>query len=142
MRIRSAVAATVLVVLAGQVANVQAEVVIETVTVGDPGNAGELSGEGAGGAGPNRIYHLDICPTAWRRRSPHCATHEGWPYTWATGSDRFNRLRVLRAAATLPKTGSRHTDAGVGGPPVLPGRWYVIAFLRVAALAGARLSLH
>jgi len=32
-----------------------AQVVIETVTVGDPGNPGELSGEGAGGVGPNRI---------------------------------------------------------------------------------------
>ncbi len=30
-------------------------VVIETVTVGNPGNAGELSGEGAGGWGPDRI---------------------------------------------------------------------------------------
>ncbi len=34
---------------------VQAEVVIDTVTVGNPGNAGELSGEGAGGFGPDRI---------------------------------------------------------------------------------------
>ena len=39
--------------LAGQTA--VAEVVIETVTIGDPGNAGELSGEGAGGFGPDRI---------------------------------------------------------------------------------------
>ena len=30
-------------------------VVIETVTVGNPGNPGELSGEGAGGFGPTRI---------------------------------------------------------------------------------------
>ena len=30
-------------------------VVIETVPVGNPGNAGELSGEGAGGCGPDRI---------------------------------------------------------------------------------------
>jgi len=30
-------------------------VVIDTVPVGDPGNAGELSGEGAGGHGPDRI---------------------------------------------------------------------------------------
>ena len=36
-------------------AGVQAEVVVEWVTVGDPGNAGELSGEGAGGFGPDRI---------------------------------------------------------------------------------------
>jgi formylglycine-generating enzyme required for sulfatase activity len=34
---------------------VQAEVVIETVTVGNPGNEGELSGAGAGGYGPDRI---------------------------------------------------------------------------------------
>ncbi|MGB2987379.1 MAG: SUMF1/EgtB/PvdO family nonheme iron enzyme, partial [Phycisphaerae bacterium] len=34
---------------------VQAEVVIETVTVGNPGNDGELSGEGAGGYGPDRV---------------------------------------------------------------------------------------
>ncbi|MGB2987354.1 MAG: IPTL-CTERM sorting domain-containing protein [Phycisphaerae bacterium] len=34
---------------------VQAEVVIETVTVGNPGNAGELSGDGAGGDGPDRV---------------------------------------------------------------------------------------
>ena len=32
----------------------QAEVVIETVTVGNPGNAGEWSGESYGGSGPNR----------------------------------------------------------------------------------------
>lgn len=32
-----------------------ASVVIETVPVGNPGNAGELSGEGAGGLGPDRI---------------------------------------------------------------------------------------
>ncbi|MHC4091184.1 MAG: SUMF1/EgtB/PvdO family nonheme iron enzyme [Planctomycetota bacterium] len=37
------------------VSDAQAEVVIETVTVGNPGNAGELSGEGAGGQGPDRI---------------------------------------------------------------------------------------
>jgi sulfatase modifying factor 1 len=30
-------------------------VVIDTVTIGNPGNAGELSGEGAGGYGPDRI---------------------------------------------------------------------------------------
>ena len=40
-------------------------VVIDTVTVGNPGNAGELSGEGAGGFGPDRIcgavdYTYDI----------------------------------------------------------------------------------
>ncbi len=34
---------------------VQADVVIETVTIGNPGNAGELSGTGAGGEGPDRI---------------------------------------------------------------------------------------
>jgi len=34
---------------------VQADVVIDTVTVGNPGNAGELSGSGAGGLGPDRI---------------------------------------------------------------------------------------
>ena len=33
----------------------QAEVVIDTVTVGNPGNAGELAGVGAGGHGDNRI---------------------------------------------------------------------------------------
>ncbi len=56
MRIRSAVAATALVVLGGQVANVQAEVVIDTVTVGNPGNAGENSGESEpGGYGPDRV---------------------------------------------------------------------------------------
>ena len=32
-----------------------ADVYIHTVTVGNPGNAGELSGEGAGGFGPDRI---------------------------------------------------------------------------------------
>ena len=38
-------------------AGVQAEVVVEWVTVGDPGNTGELSGEGTGpsGYGPDRI---------------------------------------------------------------------------------------
>jgi sulfatase modifying factor 1 len=33
----------------------QADVVIDTVTVGNPGNTGELSGAGAGGFGPDRI---------------------------------------------------------------------------------------
>jgi len=33
----------------------QAMITIETVPVGDPGNAGELSGAGAGGYGPDRI---------------------------------------------------------------------------------------
>jgi hypothetical protein len=33
----------------------RANVVIETVTVGNPGNVGELSGAGAGGYGPERI---------------------------------------------------------------------------------------
>ncbi len=47
-------AAIVLLTLAGS-APVQGEVVIETVIVGNPGNAGELSGEGAGGIGPDRI---------------------------------------------------------------------------------------
>ena len=32
-----------------------AAITIDTVAVGDPGNAGELSGEGAGGSGPDRI---------------------------------------------------------------------------------------
>ncbi len=54
MRIRSAVAATALVVLGVQVANVHAEVAIDTVTVGNPGNAGELSGV-AGVPTPERI---------------------------------------------------------------------------------------
>jgi formylglycine-generating enzyme len=40
-------------VLAAAVAN--ANVSIETVPVGNPGNAGELSGQGAGGQGENRI---------------------------------------------------------------------------------------
>ncbi len=35
--------------------SIHAEVVIETVTVGHPGNDGELSGAGAGGLGPDRI---------------------------------------------------------------------------------------
>jgi sulfatase modifying factor 1 len=49
-----AVGATVLMAC---VSGVQAQVVIETVPVGNPGNAGELSGEGAGagGYGPDRI---------------------------------------------------------------------------------------
>jgi formylglycine-generating enzyme required for sulfatase activity len=34
---------------------VRADVVIDTVTVGNPGNTGELSGSGAGGLGPDRI---------------------------------------------------------------------------------------
>ena len=45
-------------ILSCVVGSVQAEVVIETVPVGNPGNAGELSGSGAGapgGYGPDRI---------------------------------------------------------------------------------------
>ena len=41
--------------LVGFATSVDAEVVIETVTVGNPGNAGELSGEGAGGSGDDRV---------------------------------------------------------------------------------------
>jgi len=48
---RAAVAAAMLLLAAGAV---QA-VVIDTVPVGNPGNTGELSGAGAGGAGPDRI---------------------------------------------------------------------------------------
>ena len=47
-----AVGATVLMAC---VSGAQAQVVIDTVPVGNPGNAGELSGEGAGGLGPDRI---------------------------------------------------------------------------------------
>ena len=47
----AAVAAVVVACISG----VQAEVVIDTVPVGNPGNAGELSGAGAGGWGPDRI---------------------------------------------------------------------------------------
>jgi len=36
-------------------ATLEAELVMETVVVGNPGNAGELSGEGAGGSGEDRI---------------------------------------------------------------------------------------
>ena len=46
-----AVAAVVLVCVSG----VQADVVMETVPVGNVGNAGELSGAGAGGYGPDVI---------------------------------------------------------------------------------------
>jgi hypothetical protein len=41
--------------LAACVAGAQASIVIDTVPVGNPGNAGELSGAGAGGFGPDRI---------------------------------------------------------------------------------------
>jgi len=37
------------------VSGAQADVMIETITVGNPGNQGELSGSGAGGTGPDRI---------------------------------------------------------------------------------------
>ena len=43
------------VVCAGVVFMASAEIVIETVPVGNPGNAGELSGGGAGGYGSDRI---------------------------------------------------------------------------------------
>jgi len=47
---------TALVVgLCGCAVATRAEVKIDTVTVGNPGNAGELSGAGAGGMGPDRI---------------------------------------------------------------------------------------
>ena len=42
-------------VLAGLLAETALAVNIETVPVGNPGNAGELSGSGAGGVGPDRI---------------------------------------------------------------------------------------
>ena len=49
--LRASVFVLVVAVLAGTAAAVN----IETVPVGNPGNAGELSGSGAGGYGPNRI---------------------------------------------------------------------------------------
>ncbi|MHC4698767.1 MAG: DUF4215 domain-containing protein [Planctomycetota bacterium] len=55
MRLRSAIVAVVLLSLAGVAASVHAEVVIETVTVGNPGNAGEDSGQCVPGwEGPRR----------------------------------------------------------------------------------------
>ncbi len=47
--------ATVAAVVLACVSGVQADVVMETVPVGNLGNAGELSGLGAGGNGPDRI---------------------------------------------------------------------------------------
>ncbi len=47
--------AVVAAVVVACISGVQAEVVIDTVSVGNPGNAGELSGAGAGGWGPDRI---------------------------------------------------------------------------------------
>ena len=37
------------------VSGASADIVIDTVTVGNPGNVGELSGDGAGGYGPDRV---------------------------------------------------------------------------------------
>ncbi|MBU0719139.1 MAG: SUMF1/EgtB/PvdO family nonheme iron enzyme [Planctomycetes bacterium] len=53
MRCFGVISAVVSSAFVGSVA--KAGVVIETVTVGNPGNAGELSGEGAGGMGLDRI---------------------------------------------------------------------------------------
>ncbi len=46
---------TAFVTVLALLASTAQAVTIETVPVGDPGNAGELSGEGAGGSGPDRI---------------------------------------------------------------------------------------
>jgi formylglycine-generating enzyme required for sulfatase activity len=46
---------TAAMLAAACVAGAQASIVIDTVPVGNPGNAGELSGAGAGGFGPDRI---------------------------------------------------------------------------------------
>ncbi len=43
------------VALSAGVSAAQAEVVIDTVTIGNPGNCGELSGTDAGGSGPDRV---------------------------------------------------------------------------------------
>jgi len=53
MHARTIIVAVAAVALAAGA--VQAAITIETVTVGDPGNVGELSGAGAGGWGPDRI---------------------------------------------------------------------------------------
>jgi sulfatase modifying factor 1 len=42
-------------ILLAYASGMRADVVVDTVPVGNPGNAGELSGAGAGGVGPNRI---------------------------------------------------------------------------------------
>ncbi|HET6457228.1 MAG TPA: SUMF1/EgtB/PvdO family nonheme iron enzyme, partial [Armatimonadota bacterium] len=46
-------AAAIALLCLGSIA--QANITVDTVPVGDPGNAGELSGGGAGGYGPDRI---------------------------------------------------------------------------------------
>ncbi len=48
-------AVTAALVLLGMGLSAQADITIETVPVGNAGNAGELSGAGAGGYGPDRI---------------------------------------------------------------------------------------
>ncbi|MCH8136585.1 MAG: hypothetical protein IIB77_11455, partial [Proteobacteria bacterium] len=58
MCLRSAVAATAVVVLGAQVANVQAEVVIETVTVGNPGNAPDARYETPGYGSVDYVYNI------------------------------------------------------------------------------------
>ena len=79
MRIRSAVAAIAFVVLGGQVANVHAEVVIETVTVGNPGNAGEDSGECVpGGYGPCRVCGVLVALLPPTCLSPGAWVGRGW----------------------------------------------------------------
>jgi len=52
---RSSVIVAASVVLSACISSVQANIVIDTVPVGNPGNAGELSGAGAGGYGPDAI---------------------------------------------------------------------------------------
>jgi len=48
----------VAVVVCACAAGARAQVTIDTVTVGNPGNAGELSGAGAGGYGSDRISYV------------------------------------------------------------------------------------
>ncbi len=52
---RGLAAVAAAVVALASVANVQADVIIETLLVRNPGNPGELSGDGAGGVGPDRV---------------------------------------------------------------------------------------
>ncbi len=68
------------------------------------------------------VEECSVAPCG-RRKSPYCATHEGWRYTWATGSDFFNRL--LNAFGRSARASRRLRRAGPSPPgPIRKQRGY------------------
>jgi len=77
---------------------------LETVRVGDAGNAGELSGTGAGGGGPDRVcgsvsYTYSVASN-WANRAGELTSATGTPAGSPTGSTTARETVTRRPAHT------------------------------------------